>query len=465
MASSSFFNATHSQPSISSPSINDNDKIENLSQFETCYRACLERNDPTPNDLVVRSRSWLSSISEKELKSFIKTILKPEFKDDSNQVRLRHVQLQALIRLQLLLVQEQVFLQRYIKICKPRNNKKSRTTPTKTPQDVLLDDIICTLSTAAFLLDQNQPFAQFLYTILTKQLYTCLPYVVSALSDAFEIPNPYLPIFKDDMELEPVMPVKRKKRKLPAPSQQPHAPPKRMPLSSKKNRFQGSHFHASHKLDAISKLLDATPRPAMTMNRLKLTKITPQSMPSSKHSTLGCPNRLLTSKSKSALLPPKRPKSSLLKEPSSRRTVVQETPAAKSRHRQVQATPIFHSPVPQQRYPPPGTVQETPTTMMFHSPVPQSQCPFTMPFNNRPSVQETLAFLPSLNDNTHRSVQETPGLHDRGRLAPETPERPMDLETSASTTNLPRVAPESPAMDNGKPFLSPRPVRPMNLFG
>jgi hypothetical protein len=411
--------------------------MENLSQFETCYKACLERNDPTPNDLVVRSRSWMSGISEKELKCFIKTILKPECKDDesNNQNRLRHVQLQILLRLQLLLVKEEVFLQRYIKICK-RRHKKSQTTPTKTPQDVLLDDMIRILSTAAFLLDQNRPFAQFLTTtILTSRLSTCLPHVVSALLDAFEIPNPHLPKSSkdDDMELEPepvVVKVKRKKRKL----QQPQAPPKRQPLiTSKKNRFQQSHFHANHKLEAISKLLDATPRPTTTTtrmnhNRTKLAKITPQSMPSKQQqsTTLGRPNRLLASSNQKSLLqPPSRPKSSLLKKQPQqpqqlhpRRTVVQETPAVKSRPRQVQETPMCHSP---------------------------------MPFNNRSSVQETRNHLPlsHLNNNTHpRSVQETPGLHNRGRrLAPETPAGPMlDLDTTTTTS-------ESPA------------VRPMNLFG
>lgn len=493
MASSSSFTATHPQQSLSPPS-KSNDKMENLSQFETCYRACLELNDPTPDDLVVRSRSWLSSISEKELKCFIKTILKPpECKDEPNQVRLRHVQLQVLLRLQLLLLQEQVFLQRYIKISKVRRKSQTTTTtPTNPPQNVLLDDMIRILSTAAFLLDQNRPFAQFLTTILTKHLYTGLPDVVSALLDAFEISNPYLPKPKEDMELGPVLPVKRKKRKLPAASQQAQAPPKRLPLTSKKNRFQGSHFHANHKLDAISKLLDATPKATMAVNRTKSANITPQSMPSSKHSTRGRPNRLLSSqktsqttksKSKSALLQqPPGPKSSPLNhEPQHeheqlRQTVVQETPPSKScprprHHREVQETLMFHSPVRQQRHSPHGImVQETPVPMSsFHSPVSQSRFPTTPPRNNRSSVQEALASLSSLNnDNNNNDNNIT-----THRSAPETPAA-MDLETTSSTTTttttkLRRLAPESPAMRNNKgkpkPFLSSRPGRPMNLFG
>ena len=258
-------------PSHESSSNND-EEISSLDDFKMVYNSCIEDNEPTPHELTARSKRWHSSLNGDQVKTLIIGVMKKEDcpleqKERDGEIRLRTIQVHVLLRLQLLLLQDQIFTEHYVKLALDKSSKKRRKKKARdgivqssSPTEFLLDDIGQILSTAAFVLPQHVPFGSFLSSCLTKQVYSQLGSVVSDLFGLFEIPNPYVQRPSEDDDANGLIrPITRRKKKR---KQQaivvPPPPSKRFLPPKNQNRFGAttnhSHFHTQ--LETISKLLD-----------------------------------------------------------------------------------------------------------------------------------------------------------------------------------------------------------------
>jgi hypothetical protein len=224
----------------SRPTINSN-TWDGLVQQKLKLQVCVDENNPSPSKLIygtlptlLQHISLFESVESKQLEVIVHTLLRqgillpyaslvakmnqqddpasssPTSTTDTAQ-KLRTLQVQAMVRLQLWSSFGEAFCEEYAKVNENGQAKEQRRKHKKKqhkklnvlPADLLLQHTMQILSLTAFRLAPNRPFALFLQECLPKSLLLSssvnkLPRdTLPRIFDNFEVPNPYL-ARKDD---------------------------------------------------------------------------------------------------------------------------------------------------------------------------------------------------------------------------------------------------------------------------
>jgi hypothetical protein len=181
------------------------DKFEQpmeLSILEKAFESSVEHSDPSPLYVITQlvphvilgsthvvdkatmkavvSRVWLTPKA-------IKGRMQSQQRENSKLLRL--IQLQSMLRLQLLAMDKSAFLGLYSKKLLDRKKRKEGKKATITD---LIAEACLILEDASFLLEPAKPFPLFLAETISPSIYCSIPETVHELLDAFECPNPFM---------------------------------------------------------------------------------------------------------------------------------------------------------------------------------------------------------------------------------------------------------------------------------
>jgi hypothetical protein len=193
-------------------------------------QACIDENNPSPSKLIygtlptlLKQVSLFESVESKQLETIVHTLLRqgillpyasllalidqpdgdPASSTMDTAQKLRTLQVQAMVRLQLWSIFGDAFVELYASTAvtdkvqgKGKNKKKQKKKLNVLPEDLLLQHVMQILSLTAFRLAPNRSFALFLQDCLPKSLLLSsnkLPSdTLERIFDNFEVPNPYL---------------------------------------------------------------------------------------------------------------------------------------------------------------------------------------------------------------------------------------------------------------------------------
>ena len=231
---------THIEESIKSPST-DQLEVDKLAWFrilekpyddnsadslQKACQECIAHNNPTPAYLVTQmiSSAILGTadvIDNDEMNRIVSslwltlTAIQGRVRDPTRdkQEVLRVIQVQLLLRLQMLAMDATAFLQLYSARLMDRRKRKAGV-----PTDVMTQ-IIAIVEQAPFLLDLGKTLRQFLQDTIPPSIYCSIPDQVQEIFDFFECANPFVADDDDDdthlssvMEGERNSPPKKKVR-------------------------------------------------------------------------------------------------------------------------------------------------------------------------------------------------------------------------------------------------------------
>mmetsp|Transcript_5863 Transcript_5863/g.8516 ORF Transcript_5863/g.8516 Transcript_5863/m.8516 type:complete len:581 (+) Transcript_5863:70-1812(+) len=249
-----------------------------LDDVSLAYKTCTETNNPSPKDLVtslVPQHLLLESnlIDKVSLKNLLSKIwvspqtLKEELRkpDRDNNTLLRQIQIQSLLRLQLLAMDRDMFANVYEKKLLGRKKRRKLVTSIF---ETLMCEIVTILESASFLLDvTNTTLHEFFSDIFPASIYCSIPDLMQELFDSFECPNPFIQAEDKHVKETFTDEVEERKQKQ---TKKPLAPPQKKGPSPKKVR--AVHFHHND-LITQSVNLTATKRPNPLVKNGKATYI------------------------------------------------------------------------------------------------------------------------------------------------------------------------------------------------
>jgi hypothetical protein len=216
----------------------DTNTWDGLVQQKLKLQACLDENNPSPSKLIygtlptlLKQISLFESVESKQVQIIVQALSRQGMllpyasllalinqQDDSESSstdtaqKLRTLQVQVMVRLQLWSSFGEAFVEQYSKVTEEvqakgkgkqrRHKKKHNKKLSVLPADLLLQHTMQILSLTAFRLAPNRPFALFLQECLPKSLtlssstsnnsYKLPRDTLERIFDNFEVPNPYL---------------------------------------------------------------------------------------------------------------------------------------------------------------------------------------------------------------------------------------------------------------------------------
>lgn len=173
--------------------------------------ACAESNNPSPQIFVTSLAPQFlllesDRIDKAALKDFLSKIwvapetLKEQLlcHDRDKSILLRQIQIQALLRLQLLAMDREMFTRVYEKKLLDRKKRRKLVVSIF---EAIISEVVKILESASFLLDvTTTTFHEFLSNSIPESLYCSIPTLIQELFDNFECPNPFLRDEQNDLK-------------------------------------------------------------------------------------------------------------------------------------------------------------------------------------------------------------------------------------------------------------------------
>ena len=188
--------------------LENNKNDEPPPDLQQASETCVDCNNPTPQHLVTQmvpsvilgSTYVVEKTQLKEVVSYLWMTLaaiKDRVRNPNrdNVKVLRVIQIQTLLRLQLLAMDKKTFLKLYSKKLIDRKRKKGGSN-----NGDLIPEVISILEHASFLLVMNKTLVQFLEEIIPTSIYCSIPDQIQELFDFFECDNPFLDQDDEDDE-------------------------------------------------------------------------------------------------------------------------------------------------------------------------------------------------------------------------------------------------------------------------